>query len=74
MKNILSFFVWNYLAFVGEPEIVIYSAEDETTALTPNYLLNSGQHVTNLYDYIANSEEEKLSFYSCFQLPEMGAN
>lgn len=49
-----------------------YSADDETTVFAPNYNLNSRQHVTNLYDYIANFVEEKLKFYSCFQLPEMG--
>lgn len=64
--------MWDCLAFVEVAQIRIHSADDETTVFTPNYILNSRQHITNLYDYIANFVEEKLRFYSGFQLPEMG--
>lgn len=72
IKYNIRFLVWDYLAFVEVAQIKIYSADDETTVFTPNCNLNSRQHITNLYDYIANFVEEKLRFYSCFQLPEMG--
>lgn len=71
IKCVISSHIWLQIAFVEVTEIVGYTAEIETTVLTPNYSLHSGQHITNLYDYIANLVE-KLRFYSCFQLPKMG--
>lgn len=65
--------MWRYLAFFFfVAEIVIYSAEEEITTMTPNYLLNCWQHITNLYDYIANLVEKNLSFIAAFSCLRWG--